>query len=76
MAATLAELEDRVAVIENDLRPAIEVLNNIQTAITNLASIEQLRRINAIRQEEIDDLTTSYQDLRRIVELIQAEVFK
>jgi len=76
MAATLAELEDRVAVIENDLRLAIEVLNNIQTAITNLASLEQLRRINAIRQEEIDDLTTSYQDLRRAVELIQAEVFK
>ena len=75
MAMTLAELEDLVNRIECRLTTVEEVMNRVQTAMTNLASQEQLRRINLIRQTEIDDLKGLITDLQNELALVKNEVF-
>lgn len=57
---------------ENDRINAIELmLNKIQTAITNLASQKQLRSIVALKQNEINDLTSRVVALEQQVAILQ-----
>ena len=73
---TLAELEVYVLKMENRLATVERVLNNVQVAINNLASLEQLRQINLIRQKDINTLQQDIEDLRNELELVKGEVFK
>lgn len=57
---------------ENQRINAIELmLNKIQTAITNLASQKQLRSIVALKQNEINDLTSRVVALEQQVAILQ-----
>lgn len=46
-------------------------VNEIQTAITNLASMAQLRQLNLIKQEEIEALQQRVADLETQIEVLQ-----
>lgn len=65
----LQRLELRFETVES-------VLNSVQQAMLNLATQEQLRRINLIRQTEIDDLKEQITGILNEIALIKAEVFK
>lgn len=57
---------------ENQRINAIELmLNKIQTAINNLASQKQLRSIVALKQNEINDLTSRVVALEQQVAILQ-----
>lgn len=46
-------------------------VNDLQTAITNLASMAQLRQLNLIKQEEIEALQQRVADLETQIEVLQ-----
>jgi polyhydroxyalkanoate synthesis regulator phasin len=46
-------------------------VNDIQTAITNLASMAQLRQLNLIKQEEVDALKDRVADLETQIQVLQ-----
>ncbi len=48
-----------------------QTLNKVQTAIKNLASQQQVRSLNVIRQKEIDNLTTRIEALETLVSNLQ-----
>jgi len=73
---TLAELEIYVLKMDNRLRTTERVLNDVQIAINNLASLEQLRQINLIRQKDIDTMKQDIENIRDELELVKGEVFK
>ncbi len=56
--------ETRIETIE-------KLLNQMQTAINNLASQQQLRSLVALKQKEIADLTTRVSSLESQVTLLQ-----
>lgn len=63
MAFTDAE-EKRIAAIE-------QMLNNLQVAINNLASKQQMRQLLLIRQTEVDELTQRIETLETQVTNLQ-----
>lgn len=76
MSITLEELEHRMLRVEYRLGTIEEVLNKVQTAMLNLATQEQLRRINLIRQTEIETLKERITEIQNELALINSEVFK
>ena len=66
MAWTASELQ-RVLAIE-------ELLNRVQVAITQLASIAQLRQLNLVRQKDVDSLTDRVTTLEAQVAALQSKL--
>lgn len=66
MALTTAETE-RIEAIET-------MLNNLQTAISNLASKQQIRQLILIKQQEIDELTARVASLESQVVILQSSL--
>jgi polyhydroxyalkanoate synthesis regulator phasin len=66
MAWTAAE-EARIVAIE-------EMLNSIQTAITNLASKQQMKQLIYIRQSEMEALTARVTSLEAEVATLQGQI--
>ena len=63
------------SVAENLRIETIEkLLNELQTAITNLASQQQLRQLAVLKQEEIDTLAARVTTLETQVQALQSEV--
>ncbi len=69
MSTTLDILEQRVLLLE-------EVVNNIQIAIKNLATRDQLSQLILIRQQDIDSLQTDVTAVQNQVAELVEEVFK
>lgn len=63
MALTNAELA-RLTAIE-------EMLNTLQTVVSNLATKQMLRQINLQRQTELDTLNAKINELEAIVQTLQ-----
>jgi vacuolar-type H+-ATPase subunit E/Vma4 len=61
-------LQARVELLE-------EVVNSVQTALTNVASTEAVNQIILLVQTDIQDLQTDLAALTARVDLIQAEIF-
>ena len=68
-------VEERVQELETKMDLVEVLMNRIQTMLTNLATLEQLRQLTIIRQTEIDDVNTAIVDLRTDVNLLKGEVF-
>ena len=69
MSATLDTLEQRIFLLE-------EVVNNIQIAIKNLATKDQMSQLVLLRQQDIESLQTDVTALQNQVNEISEEVFK
>lgn len=63
MAWTSAE-SDRIATLET-------VINQLQTAVTNLAAKQQLQQLLILKQAEVDELTSRVEALERMVAILQ-----
>jgi hypothetical protein len=68
-------IEERVQELETKMDLVEVLMNRIQTMLTNLATLEQLRQLTIIRQTEIDDINTAIVDLQTDVNLLKGEVF-
>ena len=53
-----------------------EVVNRIQTALTNVATSEALNQIILIKSRDIEDMKVDIIELRNAVDLLQAEVLR
>jgi len=73
---THTELVARVQRLEARFDTVVTVLNELATAVNQLASLEQLRRINLIRQTEIDDINTNITAMQTEITALNTEVFK
>jgi len=69
VSTTIDSLEQRVELLE-------EVVNSIQVALQNVASVEALNQILLIKQKDISDMKIDIEALRNEIELLKAEVFK
>ena len=69
MSSEIDLLKARVTLLE-------EVVNNVQVALTNVASSEAVNQIILLVQTDIQDLKTDVEQLRRELDLIKAEVFR
>jgi polyhydroxyalkanoate synthesis regulator phasin len=56
---------------EARLQALESAVNEIQTAITNLASLAQLRQLNLIKQDELDALKTRVDTLESEIQVLQ-----
>lgn len=59
------------AATEARLQALESAVNNIQTAITNLASLAQLRQLNIIKQDEINALKERVDKLESEIQILQ-----
>ena len=75
MAMTLIELEVYVLKVENRLETVEGILNTLQLVLKNVASTEQLRQINLIRQRELTELKEQLDALDAEFQLVKNEVF-
>lgn len=66
MAWTAAE-EARILAIE-------QMLNNLQTAVRNLASKQQIRQLLLLKQTEVDNLTSRVAELEVLVAVLQQQI--
>jgi hypothetical protein len=69
MATELEALAKRVSLLE-------EVVNSVQIALTNVASVDAVNEIILLKQRDIASLQTSITALEAQVALIKAEVFR
>ena len=53
-----------------------EVVNRIQTPLTNVATSEALNQIILIKSRDIEDMKVDIIELRNAVDLLQAEVLR
>jgi hypothetical protein len=63
----IQELQIRVTLLE-------EMLNKVQVALTNTATLNQLRQILLIKQSELEDLRADYTSLKNRVDILQEEI--
>jgi hypothetical protein len=68
MSTELELIAARVTLLE-------DVVNSVQVALTNVASVEAVNQILLIVQKDIQDLQTDITQLRAEFELVKAEVF-
>lgn len=59
------------ALTEARLNAIEKAINEIQVAITNLASMAQLRQLNVIKQAEINDLKERVERLESELQVLQ-----
>jgi polyhydroxyalkanoate synthesis regulator phasin len=59
------------AATEARLQALESALNDVQTAITNLASLAQLRQLNLIKQDEINVLKERVDKLESEIQILQ-----
>jgi len=64
MAMTTEQLESRLLAIE-------QAITDLQTAVQNLASIQQLRQLYALRQQEIEEIKSSLDDIESQLGILQ-----
>ena len=57
----------RIATIET-------LLNQLQVAVSNLATQQQIRQLTLIKQRQIDDLTSRIESLERQVQLLEGSL--
>lgn len=69
MSTAIELLTARVTLLE-------EVLNSVQIALTNLASSEAVNQITLLVQTDVQDLQTDILQLRRELDLVEAEVYR
>lgn len=66
MPLTNEQLEEKIDFLT-------KVLNDVQVAITNLASKAQLRQLTLLKQKDIDDLKNRVEDLENEVTLLKQQ---
>jgi polyhydroxyalkanoate synthesis regulator phasin len=64
-------MENNMSTTATRLTALENAVNDLQTAITNLASMAQLRQLNLIKQEEIEALQQRVADLETQIEVLQ-----
>ena len=57
---------------EQRVRTIEEVLNDLQTALTNVMSKQQMQQLLLLKQTEVDNLTARVSDLESQITVLQA----
>ena len=60
----MAYTDSEIDLLRARVELAEEVINKLQALLVNVATIDQLRQINLIRQEELDEMGTAIEDLQ------------
>lgn len=69
MTVSLEVLTERVRLLE-------EVVDKIQVALYNMATMEAVRQISLLKERDIDDIQTDIEEIRARLTLLTNEVFK